>query len=147
MGKQVFLSENISVGEVKQSILTEAQFQSEYGDKWVLMDGRDITGSDLATVTANNTLPDARGQFLRGKNNSRADGQENPDGESAIGLQQTDEFGTHSHAWGGIGRFTPDTGGDTVWKSGSNASATTEEGGNETRPKNITINIFIKINR
>ena len=57
------------IGTIEQSILTEAQFETalSIGDKgkWALCDGRDITGTDLATVTGNNTLPDLRGAFLR----------------------------------------------------------------------------------
>ena len=57
------------IGTIEQSILTEAQFETalSIGDKgkWALCDGRDITGTDLATVTGNNKLPDLRGAFLR----------------------------------------------------------------------------------
>ena len=62
------------IGDVKQSFLTEAEFQAEHDDTWVLCDGRDVIGSDYAVlkegdaVTSHN-IPDARGQFLRGKVN------------------------------------------------------------------------------
>ena len=46
-------------------MLTEAQFQTEIGDSWVLMDGRDVSGSRYATLTGSNTIPDATGCFLR----------------------------------------------------------------------------------
>jgi len=57
------------IGTIEQSILTAAQFETALSapekGKWALMDGRDITGTDLATVTGNNKLPDMRGAFLR----------------------------------------------------------------------------------
>ena len=152
MAKQFFAVENINVGEVKQSILTEAQFQSLYGDTWVLMDGRDITGSDLATVTGNTTLPDARGIFLRGKNNGRSDGNENPAGELAEGTYEADEFGSHFHRVSrendvpGLQYHTARAFRGAYSTSGS-GSTTDTVGGNETRPKNITVNTFVKINR
>jgi hypothetical protein len=161
MAKQFFaieyVNDNFNVGEVKQSILTEAQFQSLYGDTWVLMDGRDVTGSDLAVVTGNNTLPDARGVFLRGKNNGRSDGNENPDGESAIGTFQNDQNLAHNHlvpSWyvfsGGspTAAQTTDTGLSAGTKNISSAgSGGPGRDGSEARPKNITVNTFVKINR
>ena len=56
------------IGDVKQSFLTEAEFQAEHDDTWVLCDGRDVIGSDYAilkegdAITSHN-IPDARGQF------------------------------------------------------------------------------------
>ena len=142
-----------SIGSVKQSMLDEATFQSIHGTGWVLMDGRDLSvtnpGSAYETLTGQSTLPDARGQFLRGKNNSRNDGNEDPDGERAIGSYQADEFATHTHQHVRYGQTTS-TGGFAIPPQGANPTpqfgTTTEAGGNETRPKNITVNIFIKIN-
>ncbi len=139
------------VGDIQQSMLTEAQIQTEYGTGWVLMDGRDVTGSSYATITGNTTLPDARGQFLRGKSHGRSDGQENPDGDVVLGLAQTDAFDAHTHSvattWGGsnsgTGTSAQNTSGSASGPVGRNVS---EAGGNETRPKNITINFFVKIN-
>lgn len=139
-----------TVGDIVQSLLTESQYQSINGAGWVLMNGRNIAGSDLATLTGNTTLPDARGQFLRSKNNGRADGNENPDGEIVLGIQTTDKFGSHSHTVGrgtellvfsysgGQYEYSTRGGGSTKW--------TGAQGSNETCPKNITVNYFIKIN-
>lgn len=162
-----------SLGEVKQSVLTEAQFQEIHGPEWVLMDGRDITGSDLHTLTGSSTLPDARGQFLRGKNNGRSDGNENPDGDLALGAIQLDKTrsprntafsaasaGAHTHtqqidASTGtntnlLGESTrASTPADYTISNISTAGAHTHSvsgGDNETTPKNITVNVFVKIN-
>jgi hypothetical protein len=177
MGKQVFAIGNFGIGEVKQSVLTEAEFQQVFDGTWVLMDGRDITGSDLANLTGNNTLPDARGQFLRGKNNGRNDGSEDPEGERNLGASQSDSFGSHDHGGGFHGHalysytgtstsgnlgMTNTITGVTGKNSASRGYVSTNgdgatlvqdagnflntDGGSETRPRNIVINYFVKIN-
>ncbi len=88
------------VGDVVDSILDEATVQLLRGPGWVLMDGRSIAGTRLAELTGLTNLPDARGVFRRAKNNGRADGSENPDGEKAIGAFESDKFGTHNHGGG-----------------------------------------------
>ncbi len=154
------------IGDVKQSVLTEAQFQSLHGTTWVLMRGQSITGSSLATEFGLATLPDARGVFIRGKNNGRADGNQNPDGDVALGTVQADGFGSHNHG-GGNHNHQAGTG---TWDTNANVDAANRfpdfansgpspnsfvqnsgtiistEGANETRMKNITANIFVKIN-
>lgn len=80
------------VGDVKTSILTEAQFQTVHGTEWILMDGRDVTGSAYHTLTANTTVPDGRGIFLRGKNNGRSTAEGNPSGEVSMGTNQADQL-------------------------------------------------------
>lgn len=145
-----------SVGDVVSSMLSEAQFQAERDDTWVLMDGACVACSDFACITCSCTIPDARGQFLRGKNNSRSDGQENPDGDSTLGVQQTDSMQGHVHRTfgsnSGVGSqtYSQTTGTDRTLTSdvpftdGVNGTPRTDS---ETRVRNITINYFIKINR
>lgn len=163
------------VGDIIHSMLTEEQFILENGGGWVLADGRDVTGSKYATVTGNTTVPDMRGQFLRGKNNTRSDGQENPDGDVALGNQANDAMQRITGQWqtprfaGGatninnqtsvyslsIGTSRPgildgtfrDSNLVTFDNSAGGKYKTDGDGsGNgETRPKNITVNIFIKI--
>jgi len=141
-----------SVGEVKASLLTESQFQSQNGTGWVLSDGRDVTGSAFHALTGNTVIPDARGVALRGKNNGRADGNQNPDGDLAIGAFQGDSVQPHNHYYdftnGGVGAPNTamltgsigDINGTVVIKStGPNI-------GTETRMRNITVNYFVKIN-
>ena len=168
------------VGEYKYSDLTEAELQGEYGTKWILADGRDVTGSKYAEITGRNNVPDARGLFFRGKNNGRSDGNENPAGEQDLGSYEddttrrprnsnfsTDPSGSHYHVQGqvagGAGRYGTtntgingqfyDTGGGISGTNGQNTSSAgnhthfvTGGGDAETRPKSLTVNIFIKIN-
>jgi hypothetical protein len=180
------------IGDIVTSMLTESQFQAQRNSGWVLMDGRSVGGSKYATVTGSNTLPDARGLALRGKNNGRADGKQNPDGDVVLGTYQADGFGTHTHIQNAH-NHTQDAHSHTVTDPGhhhtitggaggayglprsydgnsaavanatstnttgitiASATATNQvstatnqtSGGNESRPKNITVNYFIKIN-
>lgn len=157
-----------SIGSVKQSMLDEATFQSIHGTGWVLMDGRDVTGSDYDTIVfggIGGNIPDARGQFLRGKNNTRSDGNEDPDGERGLGDFQVDKLQGHRHEmWvdndlgagftnGGQRLHRADAPRTGAAGTGDYIRALTPDGTNgtprpgiETRPKNIAINIFIKIN-
>lgn len=134
-----------SVGDIIQSMLTEEQFVKENGAGWVLADGRSVAGSKYATLIGA-SIPDLRGQFLRGKNNGRSDGQENPDGDIALGSQTTDKFKSHNHQ---IKHWVNDlTGGGRIGGSAdfsNNFFPTESTGGNETAPKNVTVNFFIKI--
>jgi hypothetical protein len=162
------------VGDVVDSVLDEATLQSLRGSGWVLMDGRDITGSTLADLTGWTNLPDARGQFRRAKNNGRSDGKENPDGDLALGQFQQDQQETvavsHNHRWhyisGNSRTYTSSGSVQNFSFQGPNGNAaisatasvddrintnayTSNESGastnNETRVKNITINTYIRI--
>lgn len=160
------------VGDIKNSILTEAQFQSIHGALWVLMDGRDVTNSTYHLVTSNTNIPDARGQYIRGKNNGRSDGKENPAGELSEGTQQGEDTklngisiatvgaDAHAHAagvgyCGGFGSFGSGTTGnlqgchngtrDATTANGAHGHTITLNGDNETRPNTVIVNYFIKI--
>ena len=64
-----------SVGEVRTSILAEANFQALNGDAWVLMDGRPLLVRTALSPHLSEeseyglAIPDARGRFLRMANN------------------------------------------------------------------------------
>jgi len=91
----------IPVGTFVPSMLTETQMNTEIGssDIFVLADGRSVAGSRYQTVTGNSTVPDVRGEFLRAKNNGRADGKENPGGDLTLGSYQDDFITRHNHEW------------------------------------------------
>jgi hypothetical protein len=141
-------------------MLTTTQFATQYGDNWVLADGRSVTGTLYASVTGLSTVPDMRGRFLRGK------GTSNPDGDLTLGAFTSSKTASHDHAqnhqspnnvddvqvpsyrdevsWGfdtyGIVNSTTDR------RSTSTRLTTDSTGGNETAPVSITVNIFIRIN-
>lgn len=148
----------VSIGSIIPSMLTETQFQSLNGTGWILMDGRNVSGSVYESVTGFASVPDARGAVLRCKNNSRGDGFQNPAGDLALGTFENDQFQGHYHqndvnanggsegfqSGGAIGNgFNLTTFATTVTTDGSNG---TPRIGPETRVKNITINYFIRIN-
>lgn len=138
-----------AVGDIVNSILAPDAFASLHGPGWVLMAGQNIEGSKLHTVADIGTLPDARGMFLRGKQHARTEGG-NPDGDLAIGQTQSDTVGPHTHGqrYGSVkGHFSP-----SGWEhvphvthNGSTGVPTASNNGTESRPRNITINIYIKI--
>lgn len=142
------------VGDVKHSMLTEAQFNAQVGfggALWVLADGRSVTGSAFSTITGFSTVPDMRGKFLRGKNNGVI-ALGNPDGDLALGAFTDDKYESHNHgvSWGTS--YSPVTDNSTNKISSGNvptgynfSQSTSSSGANETAPKSITVNIFIRI--
>lgn len=165
------LSVLLPVGSVLDSVLTEAQFQAQIGNPspatWILADGRNISGSLLAIITGFSSAPDLRGITTRGKNNGRSDGNQNPDGELAIGTYTASRFTSHNHGVTdpahdhnfGIGKNGSDNqsssppygsanGTSGSWTTATHTTGITinNTGGNDTAPANVTVNIFIRIN-
>lgn len=162
------------IGDVKYSTLTEAQFQAEADGSWILCDGRNVSGSEYHSLTGNVSIPDARGQFLRGENNGRNDGQENPDATplagaqdqatkpNGVGISSVVGVGNHKHGdavgyCGANGSFGSGTTGSplgcathyrdlTSTQGNHSHSLSMAGGGNETRPTSVTVNCFVKIN-
>lgn len=169
----VFDSSSQAIGSIQASLLTEAQFQAQFGTGWVLARGQSVSGSKYASLTGATSVPDMRGMFLRGKNNGRNDGYQDPEGERNQlnqPLPQTDAFQSHNHkvymtASGGISAITrdvPNPGDSDVWSTAftrndtatdvyaaeelANGGNGTPRVGSETRVKNIVVNYFIRIN-
>lgn len=159
-------STNSALGTVELSMLTEAQFQSQKGSNWVLMDGRSVAGSLYASTFGVTNIPDGRGLFLRAKDNGAGN---DPFGELATGTAQlNNSYQAHSHG----GTISIQQGAipvsftaySNIFNNGGTASgryhgsayfetppspqqfATIANGGNESRARNITTNFFIKIN-
>lgn len=123
--------------------------------KWAPCDGRPIPMSKFQTVTSQLQVPDLRGMFLRGLNTfdpfqpvpAIASDKADPENR-VVGSFQVDNIKAHNHT---IPNPTvhagsdqgPDGGGYNAW--GRNAP-TSNVGGAETRPKNIAIFYYIKIN-
>jgi hypothetical protein len=138
------------VGEIVASMLPENKFIDLYGKDWALANG-EKTPSWAAYKIISDTLPDLRGVFLRGKNYDRPLSKGNPNGDLKLGTYSDDMFENHTHAIQ-ISQKTDNFNRAILYRSEQNVPNKTVEsqgsatGGIETRPKNITVNYFIKIN-
>lgn len=86
------------VGDVKYSVLEPNVFLTINGNGWRLMDGQNIKGTPLSVLLSIDTLPDARGMFIRGINEKRKDGLQNPDNKN-VGEVQHDALIAHTHSF------------------------------------------------
>jgi hypothetical protein len=132
--------------------------------KWAPCDGRPVPNSKFQTLTSQNTLPDLRGMFIRGLNifdpyqpvlpisEDKAD----PDNR-VVGSFQKDLVGPHSHGWTGkSGNGNPNGSLDYIPSNPTDRADAyvrqpnkdySESGvGKETRPKNVAVFYYIKIN-
>lgn len=154
--------EHQAVGSIVASMKMEPAFQAERGVGWVLADGRAATGR-YAAITGAPLIPDLRGMFLRGR--SYGNGA-NPDGDLAPGTFQNQTTGAHTHAsaisnpfkFASLKAYPTDTffphvnkepGGVNFQTDGLQVDLTlsiSTEGGAESRPPNVTINWFIRVN-
>ncbi|BBM84558.1 hypothetical protein UABAM_02919 [Candidatus Uabimicrobium amorphum] len=136
-----------AIGDIKYSLLPLDEFQKQNGSGWVLLAGQEIEKTPLALVLGIKKLPDARGVFLRGRNYNRSKNEGNPKGDLLVGTYQKDDFKSHGHkttnanSHNGHGR--PATGGDGSEGVGYHTSC--NSGGRETRPRCITVNIYVKV--
>jgi len=121
--------------------------------KWAPADGRAVPNSQFATITSQNIVPDLRGVFIRGLNqfdqNSPVpqDNSKNDPINRLVGTYQSDELKSHNH------KFRSPVNGSTVSHPAQSqvhadfGDAQTEmTGGTETRPKNIAVYYYIRIN-
>lgn len=162
----------LTIGDIKQSLLPVINFQQLHGDCWVAMEGQSITGSDFSSLTGVSNLPDARGKFLRnlGGNSASLMQTQNSATKMPINPFITSQAGSHQHDFvferlsdnavgsppyqylgsSGSNVLEVRSGGDrtvvnSVRPSGNHTHQIT--GGDlETRPENLTVNFFIKIN-
>lgn len=161
-----------AVGDVKYSILKPEDFAMENGACWVPMDGRTLATTDrLREKWGIVTLPDASGLFLRG--HEFVGGADNdPDREPTdlVGEFQNEKYKDHDHSITDPGhtheytfknyftRTADGTNDNTFLEPGftldskqtSNETTGIERtdysGGSETRPKNLSFYIYIRIN-
>lgn len=155
----ILKANNGNIGDIRYSILSPDSFVKENGQGWVLMDGRLIPETaKLCKDYRICKLPDARGYFIRSLN---------PDNSQRVaGDAQTDQFKAHKHhiaslAWStGAVTMSPLVAFDNKG-NGYPARLSVEdgppygditgdlivsdEGGEETRPANIGLYTYIKI--
>lgn len=138
----------VPVGTILASMLDPSTFVQEVGSGWVLADGRDAAGSAYATLTGNSNIPDLRGMFLRALNVGRpADGLQDPDGAGRVaGDVQLDTFAIHRHGTFDNAASGVTSGGNSNYLTISGTSAfTLLAGGSESRPNNVAVYYYIKI--
>lgn len=165
-----------AVGDIKYSILNPTQFATVNGDCWVPMDGRALaSNSQLRQVTGMTSLPDVSGLFLRSQEFAGG-GNNDPGRTSstAIATLQTDDVKPHDHTMAEAGLhkhsfaskepysvpfyFVTTSFGVlvTAYSNADNTSETANAGahthtinnnsGTETRPKNLNVWTYIRIN-
>ena len=156
------------IGDVKYSVLDPDKFREVNGKGWVLLDGSNIENSKLSDFSKLKELPNASGVFIRGMNLGRDAETGDVDGNRDMGKLQLDAFQGHWHALGGF--FNSVQGGgepnsivlsrkrEVGWdpprmlrNNQARDSTTDNKNGiprtrSETRPRNIALYTYIKIN-
>ena len=150
------MEDNFSLGSVQYSVLEPGIFTKlpENKDKWVLMNGQNIHGSDLQNlIPTMESVPDARGLFIRSMNLGRGSDIGDGDGDhrGQAGLFQSDAFKGHTHGYTHFdGGVVTDFSNDKDQRRASYGSMVGDQtepvGGNETRPRNIALYLYMKIN-
>jgi hypothetical protein len=152
---------NLPIGTIVPSMLPPSKFAKAVGDlerttiEWVLADGqKDITTSQYGQLSDKTKTPDLRGVFLRGMNE---DGGRDPD-DREPGEYQPDALQQHGHqtdarkhGWGKMGDTQGWTkqAGEAPPASVTNVvkiTAVETRTADETRPKNVAVYFYIKIN-
>lgn len=156
-----------AVGDVKYSILPPADFAAENGTCWVPMDGRALATTDrLRSVYGWTNLPNAGGYFFRAQEFSGGPNVD-PDRTSGSGIAtvQNDEIRSHNHTMQSAGSHQHPMGtrgfqGDGLkgadgsfddqdaftQSAGAHTHTINNTGGNETRPINLNLWVYIRIN-
>ena len=125
------------------------------------------------SIASTDRLPDLRGVFLRGLNAGRNDGKEDPDGDNRLAgtyqsaatgrpnepfIGSTDTSGVHQHDFNAARDYTSGAGSHARAKPSGHTAQTevagehqhqvtiTDGGDNETRPANVSVYFYIKIN-
>lgn len=139
------------IGAIELSNLTTLSFQFINGNQWVLLDGSEVTNTDLGQFLINQGLysgpvflPDMRGQVPIGINHGRADGKQNtvvPD--LGLGQQMGDGIKSHNHPTNAITFGGGASGGTT----GRNFPAAYVDyfGQSQNTVNSVGVNWFIKV--
>jgi hypothetical protein len=159
-----FNNSTFQIGDIKQSMLHNDEFVAIHGDCWEQMNNNiPLSGTDLGNhiinigVRSYTQIPDASGRVLRSEGGL----------SSSLGATQEDAFQGHQHAT----TYTSSGSNDYAGSNGAIYSGTTTIGrftvdairqdllyyqdpfvgedprvANETRSKNLTVNMFVKIN-
>ncbi len=141
------------VGDIIYSILPPDKFKALHGEGWNLLDGSRLKESDdLNKIYGWSKLPDASGRFLRGLNFDYYLGVD-PERERKVGSLQDDALAKHRHEWiaeleeveDGSGNRVEGGDGDGGTINMKATRYTEYFGESETRPKNVALYIYIKV--
>lgn len=151
----------LPVGSIVASILTLDDFKRQMpkSEVWELADGNKLGPNALAKIIAGGgeyselnpgnvpTKPNLMGVFLRGRDYETIPQKlRNPDGKVKLGTYQADEFKSHHHSYGGPNGDNGNRAGQQdAWYQHREYS-TGDSGGAETRPRNVTVNFFVRVN-
>ena len=152
----------VPVGTIVASMLSPRQMNEEAGNLWVPADGRNSLPTwSYTQLTGETKVPDLRGMFLRGVNDSdegiRNDGKQDPDVQRRPGTYQGDGIAAHGHTLSlkavaftqaaGTPNFASNIFTEGGFNTGvSNSVGKQSDAAEETRPRNIAVRWYIKVN-
>lgn len=163
---------SLPIGSIVSSVINYADFSRQITDKafdktistWAPCDGRNVKGSTFSTLFAKDYVPDLRGQFLRGNytmggpsepSQNTPNGNNPRSGESDMNgyTYQSEGIKNHRHQIRYYrGRANRSDGGSANHEVTDGETRPTEtthsclECINETRPKNIYVYYYVRIN-
>ena len=162
-------SSSFAIGSIQQTFLTEKQFTKQIGSNWVLCDGRSVSGSKYEKLGYGSSVKDCRGRFLRTAGGNAAALGANQ--ESALKKHKHEQSPHHHDFWSGKsitasgtkpvlsvqlaegveGRKIDQFPAQPANNYGLGVQASTPEikaegDMDESRPINVTVNTFIRIN-
>lgn len=124
---------------------------------WCPCDGRPVPGSLYEELSSQPNSPDLRGVFLRGMNIFDVEGemtkvqavndvQKDVDTHRTLGSFQPQDIQSHTHSYFAPTTSSPIRGSGGYAPENPGTSTTGATGGSETRPKNIAVNYYVRIN-
>jgi hypothetical protein len=146
------ISRTLPVGSVTASFLPPEDFYRLANREgapvtWQLADGSPSGETLYKKLTGQTNLPDLRGKFLRGLNVGLLGDAADPDLNRKPGDYQPDAFEKHSHTYGTHSEYANGSQNAFGAQPGPAPFKTSEAGtATETRPKNIAVYYYIKIN-
>lgn len=143
------------VGDVKFSLLAPDVFRVHHGTAWIPLDGLawateqgfDFTVTALHKAFGVATLPDARGVFIRAMNSGRDPKAGDPEHGRLVGSSQPDTLKRHEHPQMYSPQNFNHNGAETLRQVGHMATqhSTGAIGDDETRPRNIALYVYVKV--
>ena len=132
--------DDAGVGEIRTSLLEADDFIELYGRDWRLMNGKTIKGKPLAGYTGKNSLPDARGRFLRMANNTASGEDRDVEQARSIGSLQKSSTKRHQHLYKDAYFTYPRYGNDPGYQDPDNKEKYPKDKKDRVHPDNVLVN-------